>query len=137
MEGVKSDRPESIHRAFRQLVEDIKNGTNPIPKLKEALCQLENRQIFSELLAMSVVMRKNPEEYDQNCKQSRLVSKLGLYKGDTLVYYKCDKSDIAYDSNKNEQHILKRICESENPQDISYVEYRKMLINRSGQLTTA
>lgn len=39
MEGIKSDRPEFIHRVFRQLVEDIKNDDNPIPKLKEALYQ--------------------------------------------------------------------------------------------------
>lgn len=32
MEGIKSDRPEFIHRMFMQLVHDIKNDTNPIPK---------------------------------------------------------------------------------------------------------
>jgi hypothetical protein len=97
MEGVKSDRPEFIHKVFRQLVEDIKNGVNPMPKLKDALHQLENRQVSSNLLAISLVMRKNPEEYVQYCKQSRLGSKLGLRKGDTLVYYKCDINKITFD----------------------------------------
>ena len=64
MEGIKSDRPEFIHRVFRQLVEAIKNSVSPIPKLKQALYQLENRQIAPELLAISLVMRKNLEEYD-------------------------------------------------------------------------
>jgi DNA polymerase family B/Primase X len=115
MEGMKSDRPKFIHRAFRQLVNDIKNDTDPIPKLKDALRQLENRRVSPKLLAISLVMRKNPEEYEQNCNQSRLGSKLGLRKGDTLVYYKCNTGEITYDS--------------ENPQEISYTEYKKMLIN--------
>jgi DNA polymerase elongation subunit (family B) len=59
MEGIKSDRPEFIRRVFGQLVEDVKNSVNPIPKLKEALYQLENRQVSPELLAVSLVMRKN------------------------------------------------------------------------------
>jgi DNA polymerase family B/Primase X len=128
MEGIKSDRPEFIHRVFRQLVEAIKNSVSPIPKLKQALYQLENRQVALELLGISLVLRKNPEEYDHICKQSRLGSKLRLRKGDTLVYYKCDISETVYDSKKK-QDVLKRIYESENPQDISYAAYKKMFIN--------
>jgi hypothetical protein len=114
---------------FSSLTKAIKNSVNPIPKLKQALYQLENRQVAPELLAISLVMRKNPEEYDQVCKQSRLGSKLGLRKGDTLVYYKCDISETVYDSKKKKQGVPKRIYESENPQDISYAEYKKMFIN--------
>jgi hypothetical protein len=73
-------------------------------------------------------MRKNPEEYNQNCKQSKLGSKLGLRKGDTLVYYKSDISENVFDSNRKEQHVL-RINDLENPQEISYAEYKKMFIN--------
>ncbi len=97
------------------MVEDIKNGVSPIPKLKEALYQIENRRVSADLLSISLAMRKNPEEYEQNCKQNRLGSKLGLHKGDTLVYYKCDNGEMAYDS--------------ENPPDISYTAYKNMLIN--------
>ena len=86
-----------------------------MPKLKEALYQLENGQVPPELLSISLIMRKNPGEYEHNCKQSRLGSKLGLRKGDTLFYYKCSIGETTYDS--------------ENPQDISYTEYKKMLIN--------
>jgi DNA polymerase elongation subunit (family B) len=41
MEGIKSDRPIFIHRIFRQLIENIKNDEDPLPKLKDALHQLE------------------------------------------------------------------------------------------------
>jgi hypothetical protein len=115
MEGIKSDRPIFIHRIFRQLIENIKNDEDPLPKLKDALHQLENRQVSPKLLAISLVMRKNPEEYEQNCNQSMVGSKLGLRKDDTLLYYKCNTDEITYDS--------------ENPQDISYTQYKKMLIN--------
>lgn len=32
MEGIKSDRPEFIQTAFREMIEDIKNDENSIPK---------------------------------------------------------------------------------------------------------
>ena len=90
MEGIKSDRPEFIRRTFQQLVEDIKNDLNPISKLKQAFNQLDQKQIPSELLAISLPLRKNPDEYENDCIQKRLGLKLGLHRGDTLVYYKSD-----------------------------------------------
>jgi len=128
MEGVKSDRPEFIHRVFMQLMHDIKNDTNPLPKLKQAFQQLDCRQVPAELLAISLVLRKNPEEYSQICKQSRLGGKLGLRKDDTLVYYKCDIQQQGYDA-KSEQNLLRRVHESENQDDIGYAEYKNMLMN--------
>ena len=128
MEGIKSDRPEFIHRVFMQLVYDIKNDTNPIPKLNQAFQQLDCRQVPSESLAISLVLRKNPEECSQVCKQSRLGAKLGLHKDDTLVYYKCDMQEPVYDV-KSKQHIMRTARESDNQDDISYAEYKNMLIN--------
>jgi len=128
MEGIKSDRPEFIHRVFMQLVYDIKNDTNPIPKLNQAFQQLDCRQVPSESLAISLVLRKNPEECSQVCKQSRLGAKLGLHKDDTLVYYKCDMQELLFDV-KSKKDALKIVHESENPDDISYAQYKKMLIN--------
>ncbi|MFZ0220532.1 MAG: hypothetical protein WAM42_02415 [Candidatus Nitrosopolaris sp.] len=128
MEGIKSDRPEFIHRMFMQLVQDIKNDTNPILKLRQAFQQLDCRQVPPESLAISLVLRKNLEEYSQVCKQSRLGTKLRLRKGDTLVYYKCDTQQPVYDVT-SKQHKLRTVHESENQDDISYAEYKKMLMN--------
>jgi DNA polymerase I len=133
MEGIKSDRPEFIHRAFMLLVQDIKNATNPIPKLRQAFQQLDCRQVPPESLAISLVLRKNPEEYSQVCKQSRLGVKLGLRMGDTLVYYKCDMQQPVYDV-ESKRHTLRTIYESENQDDISYAEYKKMLMNSMKEL---
>jgi DNA polymerase I len=127
MEGIKSDRPEFIHRVFRQLVDDIKNNTDPIPKLRQAFHQLDSRQIPAEQLAISLVLRKNPEDYTQICKQRILGTKLGLHKNDTLVYHKCDKQEIIHDPVTNKD-VLRMIHESENAMDISYAEYKDMLV---------
>jgi hypothetical protein len=73
-------------------------------------------------------LRKNPEVYSQVCKQSRRGTKLGLRKDDTLVYYKCDLQTPVYDV-RSKQNILRTVHESENQEDISYAEYKKMLMN--------
>ncbi len=128
MEGIKSDRPQFVHRSFTQLVHDVKNDINPIPRLKHALQQLDRRQVPAGQLAIFLVLRKNPEEYTQICKQGRIGVKLGLRKDDTLVYYKCDKQELVHDPIMNKD-MLQTVHESDNPADISYVEYKKMLMN--------
>jgi DNA polymerase, archaea type len=128
MEGIKSDRPKFIHSVFMQFVQDIKNDTNPITKLKQAFQQLDCRQVPPESLAISLVLRKNPEEYSQICKQSSLGTKLGLRKSDTLVYYKVDMQQPVYDV-KSKQNIMRTVHESDNQGDISYAEYKEMLMN--------
>ena len=127
MEGIKSDRPEFIHKKFLQSIEDIKNHTDPIPRIKESIRQLDRRQVPAEQLAISLVLRKNPEEYTQFCKQSFLGSKLGLRKDDTLIYYKCDKQELVYDTARG-KNVSRIVHESDNPADISYAEYKEMLI---------
>ncbi|MGC1931804.1 MAG: hypothetical protein WA667_22780 [Candidatus Nitrosopolaris sp.] len=79
------------------------------------------------LLAISLVLRKNPEEYTQICKQSLLGNKLRLRKDDTLVYYKCDKQHLVYDITLGKD-MMKKVHESDNIEDISYAEYKDMLI---------
>jgi DNA polymerase elongation subunit (family B) len=128
MEGIKSDRPEFIHRVFKQLINDIKYGNNPIPRLKHALKELNTRSVPPELLAISLVLRENPEEYEHSCKQSMLGCRLGLHKGDTLVYYKSNLEKTVYDP-KTKQQILQVVSESENPDNISYARYKEMLVN--------
>ena len=72
MEGIKSDRPEFIQTVFREMINDIKNDTNPIPKLKQAIDELESRQVPAEKLSISLTLNKNPQEYANDCLQKRL-----------------------------------------------------------------
>ncbi len=107
MEGIKSDRPEFIHRVFKQLVNDIKCGNQPIPKLKQALQELNDRSIPPELLTISLVLRKSPEDYEHTCKQSRLGTKQRLCKDDTLVYYKSHIKQAVYDKQRQSSRYFK------------------------------
>lgn len=127
MEGIKSDRPEFIQSTFREMITDIKNNTNPIPKLKQAIDELDLRQVPAERLSMSLTLSKNPQEYANDCLQKRLGIKNNLKKGDTLVYYKWDKQEVITDYLSNCQ--TKRLSESDNPADVSYAKYKEMLIN--------
>src|SRR6478672_7666311 len=127
MEGIKSDRPAFIQTVFREMISDIKNDTNPISKLKQAINELDLRQVPAEKLSISLTLNKNPEEYVNDCFQKRLGSRNNLKKGDTLVYYKCDKQEIVKDHQGNYQ--TKNVSESNDPTDISYAKYKEMLIN--------
>ena len=127
MEGLKSDRPEFIHKVFLQLVDDIKYNRSPIRNLKEAIRDLEAKNVPSEELAISLVLHKNPEEYDQECKQSRIGKRLHLRRGMTLVYYKTRYEELDYQP-VTARHQKRVRLESENPGDISYTKYREMLL---------
>jgi DNA polymerase elongation subunit (family B) len=127
MEGIKSDRPEFIQTVFREIIKDIKNDTSPILKLKQAINKLESKQVSSERLLISLILNKNPKEYSNDCLQKRLGTKNNLEKGDTLVYYKCDKQEVVKERQDNNQ--TKKVGESDDPAYISYSKYKEMLIN--------
>lgn len=126
MEGIKSDRPEFIHTTFRNLVEDIKNDIDPVPRLRESFDQIDKRSISKERLSIYLTLSKNPQEYVNDCLQKRLGTMLRLKKEDTLVYYKCDKQIRVYDQLGKQQ--TKTISESVDPNDISYAKYKYMFI---------
>ena len=48
MEGIKSDRPAFIQSTFREMINDVKNDIDPIPKLKESFNQLDSRQVLQK-----------------------------------------------------------------------------------------
>jgi DNA polymerase I len=127
MEGIKSDRPEFIQTAFREMVKDIQEDESPIPILKQELNELDKRQVPKERLAISLTLSKNPLEYKNDCLQKRLGTQLKLKKGDTLFYYKCDKQATYIDQSG--QNRTRKIGESVDPNDISYAKYKEMLLN--------
>jgi hypothetical protein len=127
MEGIKSDRPEFIQTTFREMVKNVQEDTTPIPKLKQTLEKINRRRVPKERLSIYLTLTKNPHEYTNDCLQKRLGVKLGLKKGDTLVYYKCDKQIVARDQSGKQ--LTKTVGESDDPNDISYAKYKEMLIN--------
>lgn len=127
MEGIKSDRPEFIQSAFREMVKDVQEDVNPILKLKQSLEDLDRRQVAKERLEISLTLSKNPQDYVNDCLQKRLGTQLKLKKCDTLVYYKCNKQIRVCDQLRKQR--TRTIGESVDPNDISYAQYKEMLIN--------
>lgn len=129
MEGIKSDRPEFVRRTFLQLISDFKDNIDPLPKIRKALDDLKNKSVPTDQLAISLVLRKNPDDYDQQeCKQRRLGLEHRLRKGDTLIYYKTEIEGSVYDPDTR-QTIQLKILESDNPNDICYSRYKDLLLN--------
>ena len=72
MEGIKSDRPEFIQTVFREMICDIKKDINPIPKLKQAINELDSRKVSVDKIAISLTLSKSPQDYANDCLQKRL-----------------------------------------------------------------
>jgi hypothetical protein len=128
MEGTKSDRPEFIHKVFKQLVYDIKYDRNPVPNLRRAISDLNNKNVPAQELAISISLRKNPEEYNHVSKQAILGGKQGLRKGMPLEYYKSYHEESVYEPSTGKYNKRIRL-ESDDPYDISYAKYKEMLLN--------
>lgn len=105
-EGIKSDRVEWVRNAFAQLIEDYKNGTDPIPKLKQSFSDLEQWNIKEpdRMLLRTIRLGKDPEDYENNCLSKRIGLELGLRRGNIASYYLAD-NEKGYTFDVNECSI--------------------------------
>jgi len=105
-EGIKSDRVKWVRNAFAQVIEDYKNGFNPIPKLKQAISDLEQWNIKEpkKILLKTTKIGKDPEDYENNCISKRIGVELGLRRGDIASYYLAD-NEKGYTFDVNECSI--------------------------------
>jgi DNA polymerase, archaea type len=97
-EGIKSDRVEYVRNVFLQMIDDYKNNVNPVPKLKQAFSNLEQRSIQNpkQALLKSIELRKDPHDYANDCVQKRLGLELGLKRGDIVSFYLSDNNKQKY-----------------------------------------
>ena len=105
-EGIKSDRVKWVRNAFAQVIEDYKNGTDPIPKLKQSFSDLEQWNIEEpdRMLLRTIRLGKDPEDYENNCLSKRIGLEIGLKRGDTVSYYLAD-NEKGYTFDVNECSI--------------------------------
>jgi DNA polymerase elongation subunit (family B) len=113
-EGIKSDRVEWVRSTFVALANDYKNGIDPIPKIKNALSNLEHWSIIEpeKMLLKTSRLGKDPEDYENNCLQKRIGLDLALGRGEIINYYLAD-NEKGYTFDVNESSIN---------------QYRKMLL---------
>jgi hypothetical protein len=104
-----------VRNAFAQVIEDYKNGFNPIPKLKQAFSDLEQWNIKEpeKSLLKTTKIGKDPEDYENNCLSKRIGLELGLKRGDLASYYLADnEKGYTFDAN-----------------ECSISQYKKMLLS--------
>jgi hypothetical protein len=86
-EAKKSDRFEYTRQTFADFVDDYANGIDPTIRLNKRRLQLERGLVHAELLSITIILQKNPEEYSKGTVQYILGTKLGLCKGEPLTYW--------------------------------------------------
>jgi DNA polymerase elongation subunit (family B) len=88
MEGKKSDRPIWINQLQKEFVDDIRYDRNPTIKLQNAYIEMERGLVSSDLLAITTVLKKDPDAYSKNAYQRIVGNQVRAKEGDTIKYYK-------------------------------------------------
>ncbi|MGA9149280.1 MAG: DNA polymerase domain-containing protein [Candidatus Nitrosopolaris sp.] len=73
MEGKKRDRPPFFNQVFSQLIDDYRNNKSDLSlNIIKAFKQLEAAEVDPSLLAYSVVLNKDPDEYRSYTPQHKI-----------------------------------------------------------------
>ena len=97
MEGKKRDRPPFFNQVFSQLIEDYRNNAADLSlNVLEAFKQLEAAEVDPSLLAYSVVLNKDPDEYQSYTPQHKIGTSMNKGAGSLIKYYKTGLEEDGY-----------------------------------------
>ena len=97
MEGKKRDRPPFFNQVFSQLIEDYRNNKPDLSlNVLEAFKQLEAAEVDPSLLAYSVVLNKDPDEYQSYTPQHKIGKSMNKEDGSLIKYYKTGQEEDGY-----------------------------------------
>jgi DNA polymerase, archaea type len=98
MEGKKRDRPPFFNQVFSQLIDDYKNNNKSglIFNVLKAFKQLEEAEVDPSLLAYSVILNKDPDDYRSYTPQHKIGKSLNKESGSLIKYYKTGKQEDGY-----------------------------------------
>jgi DNA polymerase, archaea type len=97
MEGKKRDRPPFFNHVFSQLIEDYKNNKPDLaPNVLKAFKQLEAAEVDPSLLAYSIILNKDPDEYRSYTPQHKIGKSLNRESGNLIKYYKTGQQEDEY-----------------------------------------
>jgi DNA polymerase elongation subunit (family B) len=97
MEGKKRDRPPFFNQVFSQLIEDYRNNKPDLSlNVIEAFKQLEAAEVDPSLLAYSVVLNKDPDEYRAYTPQHKIGTSMNKEAGSLIKYYKTGLEEDGY-----------------------------------------
>jgi DNA polymerase elongation subunit (family B) len=107
MEGKKRDRPAFFRRVFVQLVDDYKNNIQDLSfNILKAFRQLEAAEIDPSLLAYTVILSKDPNEYRSYTPQNKIGKSLKKEAGEIIRYYKTGQQEDGYKDYSSNYHDL-------------------------------
>ncbi|MGA9150091.1 MAG: DNA polymerase domain-containing protein [Candidatus Nitrosopolaris sp.] len=97
MEGKKRDRPPFFNQVFSQLIEDYRNNRADLSlNVLKAFKQLESAEVDPSLLAYSVVLNKDPDEYQSYTPQHKIGISMNKEAGSLIKYYKTGQEEDGY-----------------------------------------
>ncbi len=97
MEGKKRDRPPFFNQVFSQLIKDYGNNKRDLTlNVLEAFKQLEAAEVDPSLLAYSVVLNKDPDEYQTYTPQHKIGTSMNKEAGSLIKYYKTGLEEDGY-----------------------------------------
>jgi len=97
MEGKKRDRPPYFNQVFSQLIEDYRNDNPDLGhNVLDAFKQLEVAEVDPSLLAYSVVLNKDPDEYRVYTPQHKIGTSMNKGAGSLIKYYKTGQEEDGY-----------------------------------------
>ena len=98
MEGKKRDRPPFFNQVFSQLIDDYKNNNKPdlTFNVLRAFKQLESAEVDPSLLAYSIILSKDPNDYQSYTPQHKIGKSLNKDSGSLIKYYKTGQQEDGY-----------------------------------------
>ena len=98
MEGKKRDRPPFFNQVFSQLIDDYKNNNKSdlTFNVLKAFKQLEAAEVDPSLLAYSVILNKDPDNYQSYTPQHKIGKSLNKESGSLIKYYKTGQQEDGY-----------------------------------------
>ena len=97
MEGKKRDRPQFFNQVFSQLIEDYRINTADLSiNVIKAFKELEVAEVDPSLLAYSVVLSKDPGQYQPYTPQRKIGTSMNKEAGSLIKYYKTGQEEDGY-----------------------------------------
>lgn len=98
MEGKKRDRPPFFNQVFSQLIDNYKNNNKSglVFNVLSASKQLEAAEVDPSLLAYSIILNKDPDDYPSYMPQHKIGKSLNKEPGSLIQYYKIGQQEDGY-----------------------------------------
>jgi len=97
MEGKKRDRPTFFNQVFSQIIDDYKNNKPDLSaNVINAFQELESAEVDPTLLAYSVVLSKDPDQYQTYTPQHKMGASMNKEAGSLIKYYKTGQQEDGY-----------------------------------------